>query len=246
MLNYDAEASTYDRTRGGDARAASAAAAITRLLPSRATLVADLACGTGIVTARVAAPRVVGIDLSHGMARLAAARLPGRIALGDVTAVPLADGSVDAVVMIWLLHLLDHTASARALSEAARVLRPGGTLLTTVDKDAAYYVTPSDVADLIAPVRARHVPPPSDAHDRVTDLATALGLSPAGRTTFPGDGQGHSPRGWAELILTRRLPWTKRADPGTLTALTTGLHTLPDQDRPRPDPVYPLVSFTKG
>ncbi|GII64248.1 methyltransferase [Sphaerisporangium krabiense] len=246
MLNYDAEASTYDRTRGGDARAVSAAAAIGALLPRQVTLVADLACGTGIVTARVAAPRVIGIDLSHGMARLAAARLPGRVARGDVTAVPLADGSVDAVVMIWLLHLLDHAASARALAEAARVLRPGGTLLTTVDKDEAYYVTPSDVAELIVPVRARHVPPPSDAHDRVTGLATALDLSPAGRTTFPGDGQGHSPRGWAELILTRRIPWTKRADPGTLAALTGRLHALPGQDRPRADPVYRLVSFTKG
>ncbi len=40
-------------------------------------------------------------------------------------ALPLADGSVDAVTMIMVLH---HVEPERALTEVRRVLRPGGTL----------------------------------------------------------------------------------------------------------------------
>ncbi|MEU9886934.1 class I SAM-dependent methyltransferase [Sphaerisporangium sp. NPDC051011] len=245
VLNYDLEAPTYDRTRGGDARAASAAEAVGSLLPPGVESLADLACGTGIVTARFPARRVVGVDLSPGMARIASGRLPGRVTVADVTRVPLADASVDAVVMIWLLHLLDETASTAALSEAARVLRPGGALITTVDKDAAYFATPCDTADLIVPVRARNPAPRSDAASRVTGLVAALNLEPAGETTFPGNGQGLSPRAWAASLLARRPAWTKAADAGTLTELCDRLRTLPDQETPRPDPVYRLVRFTK-
>ncbi|RCG31885.1 class I SAM-dependent methyltransferase [Sphaerisporangium album] len=246
MLNYDLEASTYDRTRGGDARAASAAEAVETLLPADVGSLADLACGTGIVTARLSARRVVGVDLSQGMARVASGRLPGRVTVADVTRLPLADASVDAVVMIWLLHLLDHATSAAALSEAARVLRPGGTLITTVDKEAAYFATPCDTADLIAPVRALSLTPQSDAAPRVAGLVAALDLEPSGQTTFPGDGQGHSPRAWAAALLAHRPAWTKNADARALTELCDRLRALPDQETPRPDPVYRLARFTKA
>src|SRR5205807_978626 len=46
---YDSESPRYDRTRGGEARAAAAAAAILELLPSAARTVLDVAGGTGIV-----------------------------------------------------------------------------------------------------------------------------------------------------------------------------------------------------
>ena len=55
---------------------------------------------------------------------------------GDALALPLADGSVDAVLMALLLHhLVGATADSvarnttQALREAARVLRPGGRLV---------------------------------------------------------------------------------------------------------------------
>jgi SAM-dependent methyltransferase len=246
MVNYDVEAGSYDRTRGGDARAASAAGAVARLLPEAAGTLADLACGTGIVTARLPGRRVLGLDLSRGMAGVAAGRLPGRVAVGDVTRLPLGGGRVDAVVMIWLLHLLGDAASAAALAEAARTLRPGGTLITTVDKDDARFAVHSDIADLVLPVSGRYPVSQSDAFDRVTGLAAALGLEPTGQTTFAGTGQGRSPREWTDALLGRDLPWVRIADADVLAGLRDRLKALPGQDRPRPDPVYRLVRFTKA
>ena len=73
VLDYDREAEHYDATRGGDARADAAADAIETLLARAARgveRVADVACGTGIVTVRLARPgrRVIGVDQSAGMA----------------------------------------------------------------------------------------------------------------------------------------------------------------------------------
>jgi 2-polyprenyl-3-methyl-5-hydroxy-6-metoxy-1,4-benzoquinol methylase len=92
VLDYDKEAARYDATRGGDARADAAAGAIATLLPESAGLIVDLACGTGIVTTRLAGPgrSVLGIDRSSGMVRVAAGRLPGRVAVGDATCAPAA------------------------------------------------------------------------------------------------------------------------------------------------------------
>ncbi|WP_441249406.1 class I SAM-dependent methyltransferase [Kitasatospora sp. McL0602] len=245
MLNYDDEAASYDRTRGGDARAEATAEALETLLPPGVAVLADLACGTGIVTTRLRRPgrEVIGVDLSPGMAALAAARLPGRIQLADATRLPLADASVDAAVLIWLLHLLDGPTAQAAFIEAARILRPGGALVTTVDKNDAAFVPDSDVADLIVPVRAACTEPRADALPVLTELATRLGLARTARTTFAGLGQGRSPRAWRTQLLAGRFPWTARTD--ELPQLCARLQALPDQDRPRPDPVYQLVRFTR-
>jgi SAM-dependent methyltransferase len=246
MPNYDHEAGHYDATRGGDARAAAAAAAAETLLPRDTTMLADLACGTGIVTVRLNQPgrRVIGIDLAPKMASIAAARLPGQIALGDVARLPVADESMNAAVMIWLLHLMNDSTSAAALAEAARILQPGGVLLTTVDKNDANFAVDSDTIDLINPVRAAYAPPQSDAVDRVNSLATHLGLTATAQTTFIGTGQGRSPRQWRDRLLNGAFPWAAAAGEA-LATLCDQLQTLPDQDQPRPDPVYRLMQLTK-
>jgi sarcosine/dimethylglycine N-methyltransferase len=101
--------------------------------------VADFCAGLG-GPARYVADRfgadVTGVELTP--ARVAGAaeltRLVGlqdqvRVLHGDVTAVPLASGSMDAVVsQEALLHVPDKRA---ALAEAFRVLRPGGRLAFT-------------------------------------------------------------------------------------------------------------------
>ncbi|AUG80652.1 SAM-dependent methyltransferase [Kitasatospora sp. MMS16-BH015] len=246
MLNYDDEAAGYDASRGGEARAEAAADALTELLPGDARLVADLACGTGIVTARLRRPgrEVFGLDLSPGMARVAAGRLPGRVQVADGRRLPLRSGVVDAVVMVWLLHLLAAETAEAVFAEAARVVAPGGVLLTTVEKHGAALLPPSDVAELIAPVRARCALPHADGLARLTELGTAHGLHPTGRTTFTGLGQGRSPQEWRTQLLAGRFDWTSRTT--ELPALCEQLRALPDQDRPRPDPVYQLVRFTKA
>ncbi|MDA0635077.1 class I SAM-dependent methyltransferase, partial [Nonomuraea sp. MCN248] len=153
---------------------------------------------------------------------------------------PLPDRGADVVVMIWLLHLLDAATSAAALREAARVLRPGGTLITTVDKDAAAYVGGDPAAALISPVREAHLSPPGDAPGRVAALT---GLAERGRAAFTGHGQGRSPRRWRELLAEGGRHWAAKAGPEALAGLDRRLAALPGQDRPGPDPVYTLAAF---
>lgn len=243
MLDYDREAQRYDATRGGDARAEAAAQAIRALLPAGELCVADVGCGTGIVTARLAerGRRVLGIDQSAGMAAVAAARLPGRIALGDATLLPLASASVNVVTMIWLLHLLDEASSAAAVAEAARVLAPGGTFITTVAKNEAAWAIGSDLAALLAPAQARYAGPPTDGLSRITTLGREHGLHPAGQATFTGIGQGRSPRRWQENLRNGRIDWAGRVGQDRLADLCAALAALPGQDEPRPDPLYQVI-----
>jgi SAM-dependent methyltransferase len=257
VLDYDREAAHYDATRGGEARAAAAAGAIEALLAQvqvrRAAgpvRIADLACGTGIVTVRLAGPgrRVIGFDQSAGMAAVAAGRLPGRIGRGDATRLPLASESADVLTMVWLLHLLPAPAAARAVAEAGRVLAPGGLLITTVFKNDAPFSaeTGDDAAAVLAPVRAQFERRATDALERVTAAGAPHGLALAAQTTFPGRGQGQSPRRWRQQLAGGSLPWTAAAGPDGVAALGSDLARLADQDRIRPDPVYQLAALQKA
>jgi SAM-dependent methyltransferase len=249
MLDYDNEAARYDATRGGDARADAAAEAIAGLLPATARTIVDFACGTGIVTVRLAGlagRRVVGIDRSAGMAAVAARRLPGRICVGDATRIPLASGSADAVTVIWLLHLLGQEDSERAIAEATRVLRPGGVLISTVDKNDAAYLTGDDIARVIWPVRAEVATNPADAAARVITLGRRYGLEPAAEATFTGIGQGLSPRQRREELRDASRGWIAEVPGDRREQLDDALAALPDQDRARPNPVYKLLSMGKA
>ncbi len=95
--------------------------------------VGDLGCGTGQV-AETFAPfvhRVIAVDGSPAMLQAARARLEGAPNIefreGELEALPIRDGELDAAVMILALH---HVAEPfRALREAVRALSPGGRLL---------------------------------------------------------------------------------------------------------------------
>ncbi|MCM2417910.1 class I SAM-dependent methyltransferase [Streptomyces sp. RKAG293] len=87
----------------------------------------EIGCGTGTHAERVRALgwTPVGVDLSAGMLRHARGRLP--IARADAERLPIAAGSVPAVISMMV-----HTDMPRypaVLREAARVLRPGGVLV---------------------------------------------------------------------------------------------------------------------
>jgi SAM-dependent methyltransferase len=245
VLDYDQEADAYDATRGGEPRAAAVADAVLGLIPDRARRLLDVACGTGIVTRRLAAARpglrVTGADLTYGMARMAAVRLPGAIVLADGRRLPFPDQAFDAVTSVWLLHLLDTADDGRAVvGECARLLRPGGVYVTTVDKAAAHDVG-SDIDAVLAPRPRR---PAQDAAAAVTAYALAQGLVPAGRARFRGHGQGRSPRG---TVADLRRGWFTQLPPGEPLAerFAARLAQLPDQDRPRADPVFTLLAFRK-
>jgi ubiquinone/menaquinone biosynthesis C-methylase UbiE len=254
VLDYDREAARYDATRGGDARADAAADAIETVLalatgksPAAPASVADVGCGTGIVTVRLSRPgrSVIGIDRSAGMAAVAAARLPGRIVLGDAACLPLATGSADVVTMVWLLHLLNWADSAAALAEAGRALSPGGLLITTVGKNDAVYGAADDAAAILRPVRARFNSGQTDSLDRVLEIGRRHSLDLAAQTTFTGISQGLSPQKWRTQLLLDRRGWAASAGPERLDALGAALAALPDQDRTRADPVYQLAALRK-
>jgi SAM-dependent methyltransferase len=91
-------------------------------------VVADVGAGTGALLDAIhsAAPdaRVVALDASAAMLRIARTLRAASAVLADALALPLADGTADAVILAYVLfHLAD---PARAVAEAARVLRPGG------------------------------------------------------------------------------------------------------------------------
>ncbi len=96
-------------------------------------VVGDLGCGTGLATQALAphVGRIVGVDASEEMLSAARARLSGVRHVdwraGSLEALPIETASLDAAVMLLVLH---HVASpAAALAEAHRALRPGGRLL---------------------------------------------------------------------------------------------------------------------
>src|SRR6185503_9095598 len=98
-------------------------AAIVPLLPAETRLLVDVACGTAIVSTRLRAPgrTVVGVDRSAGMLAYARPRLDGRALQGDGARLPFRAGSVDAVTIMWLLHMVDDALVEAVVADCARV-----------------------------------------------------------------------------------------------------------------------------
>lgn len=96
----------------------------------------DVGCGTGALTAAIldnCAPRaVVGVEPSEGFLTTAGEYLSDRATLhrGSATAMPLPDGSADAVVSGLVLNFVADPAAA--LSEMGRVAVAGGTVAAYV------------------------------------------------------------------------------------------------------------------
>lgn len=78
------------------------------------------------------AEAIIGLDLSERLLamtrrRAAEARMPVDLVLGSATNIPLANASVDTLVMTWTLCSISDPLAA--LREMRRVLKPGGLLL---------------------------------------------------------------------------------------------------------------------
>jgi len=97
----------------------------------RATSALDLGCGDGRLTAELDAERVTGADVSpvalgRARRRIQDARL---VELDPDAPLPLEDGEFDVVLCA---ETLEHVRDVQLLlSEARRVLRPGGRLAVT-------------------------------------------------------------------------------------------------------------------
>jgi len=91
----------------------------------------DLASGTGDIAFAVAArgAKTIGLDITHRMLQLARAKSPGApFVTGDMIALPFATGSFDLVTTGYGLRNVPDLPSA--IDEIARVLKPGGRLLS--------------------------------------------------------------------------------------------------------------------
>lgn len=120
---FDRVAPLYDRVMPPVDRAALAAALA--MADREVTRVVDVGGGSGRAIRTVDATARVVVDASPGMLR----RVPngiGRV-LGSATALPIRDGAVDAVLCVDALHHLPEPETV--LSEARRVVRPGGVVV---------------------------------------------------------------------------------------------------------------------
>jgi len=126
---YEQWAASYDEPRNGlfdfDEPTVHA---ILDDLPAGAAL--DAACGTGRFASYLVAGghQVIGVDSSPDMLDVARGRVPSaEFLVGELADLPLPDDSVDVVTCALALS---HLPSLRpAMSEFARVLRPGGHLV---------------------------------------------------------------------------------------------------------------------
>ncbi|MGH0032901.1 MAG: methyltransferase domain-containing protein [Myxococcota bacterium] len=117
------------------------AAALRLAAPKLGEDVLDVGCGPGFLCNDLAAGvgergSVLGVDQSESMLGLAKARCAGwpwaRFELGDAASLPADDAAFDLVMSTQVLEYVSDID--RALSEIARVLRPGGrTLLLATD-----------------------------------------------------------------------------------------------------------------
>jgi 2-polyprenyl-6-hydroxyphenyl methylase/3-demethylubiquinone-9 3-methyltransferase len=95
--------------------------------------VLDVACGAGLVAHPLAERgyRLTGIDLAAGAVEAARRRTPAgtdaHFRVGDAYATGEADASFDAVLLLDMLEHVERPADV--LSEAARVVRPGGVVI---------------------------------------------------------------------------------------------------------------------
>lgn len=130
---FDKAADTYDQRHGATCgvahRLALDGAATHGITPGS---VLDVGCGTGALLDLVARQwpqaRLRGIDPAQRMIDVAGRRVPqAELAVATAERLPVPDASIDLVLSTTSFnHWSDHRA---ALSEAARVARPGGLVI---------------------------------------------------------------------------------------------------------------------
>ena len=119
--SFGGVAEDYDRLRPPPAPEA-----VDWLLPSECSVAVDVAAGTGLFTRALLnrVPHVIAVEPDSRMRAVLASRSPDLVVLDGVgEAIPLEDGSADAVCVSSAWHWMDPD---RAVPEIARVLRPHG------------------------------------------------------------------------------------------------------------------------
>ena len=133
------------------------------LRPPPGATVVDVGCGAGRAVAELAGRgcRAIGVDLDPDMLAAARERFPELdVRSADVTALPLGDGEALGYRADKVYHMLPEPAAA--LTEARRVLAPGGRIVL-VGQDWDTLVVDSGLGELtrrIITARADTIPHP--------------------------------------------------------------------------------------
>ncbi|MGZ5214064.1 MAG: class I SAM-dependent methyltransferase [Actinomycetota bacterium] len=177
---FDRAAEYYDRTRGLTAEG------------MRKTI--DLLAGelrgrgrvleVGVGTGQLALPLhevgipVVGLDLARPMMDKLVEKAGGRSRLpliqADATRIPIRDRAFGGAYLRWVLHLIPSWRDA--VAEMARVVRPGGVLLTSI---GGYGGPRSEIQERFAELTGVSIDPPGltwAGYDQLDETATVLGL----------------------------------------------------------------------
>lgn len=118
----------------------------------------ELASGTGKLTRALAATgaRIAAVEPVVGMRRVLARRLPGvPLVAGTAEEVPFVDGCADEVVVGQAFHWF---RAGEAISEIARVLRPGGALALLWNRRDASVPWMARLGELLREHEAKEVP----------------------------------------------------------------------------------------
>jgi len=168
----------YDRLRPGPSPEA-----VDWLLPARRAVVVDLGAGTGLLSRALAgkAGHIIAVEPDERMRSVLQDRSPGvEVLAGRGEAIPLPDGSADAVLVSSAWHWMDPVL---AVPEIGRVLRDHGRfgLLWSSRDRSAYWIR----AEEWFRTEDRH---PTDNPASTADPAERAGPAPR-RTTMEWDGQ---------------------------------------------------------
>jgi ubiquinone/menaquinone biosynthesis C-methylase UbiE len=129
---WDEVSETYARRRDPTGSDAALIDDLLDDLPPDATVL-DAGCGDGARTLANLPTGRVGLDVSRRGLELAEERVSdARLLQADMTAIPLADGSVDAVTAYHAVFHVPRKSQPEVYREFVRVLRPGGRLLMTL------------------------------------------------------------------------------------------------------------------